>query len=123
MASKVAILGGGVGGLSAAHELIERGFAVSVFERNGVFGGKAQKRYVPNSGTGGRTDLPGEHGFRFFPAFYKHLPDTLMRIPFPSNVSVFNHIHGERTPARVCQLAARIVRAVPVLDGCVPYHG
>ncbi|WP_348267208.1 FAD-dependent oxidoreductase [Edaphobacter paludis] len=97
MSYKIAILGGGVGGLSAAHELIERGFAVSVFERNHVFGGKARSLYVPNSGTGGRRDLPGEHGFRFFPAFYKHLPDTLKRIPFPGNVSVFNNlVHATR---------------------------
>jgi 15-cis-phytoene desaturase len=88
----VAILGGGVGGLSAAHELVERGFAVTVYERTNVFGGKARSIYVPNTGTGGRKDLPGEHGFRFFPAFYKHLPDTLMRIPFPGNVSVFNNL-------------------------------
>src|SRR5277367_732845 len=92
MSSKVAILGGGVGGLSAAHELIERGFSVTVYERTNVFGGKARSIYVPNTGTGGRKDLPGEHGFRFFPAFYKHLPDTLMRIPFPGNVSVFNNL-------------------------------
>ena len=97
MSCKVAILGGGVGGLSAAHELIERGFAVSVFERNNVFGGKARSLYVPNSGIGGHSDLPGEHGFRFFPAFYKHLPDTLMRIPFAGNVSVFNNlVHATR---------------------------
>ena len=25
--------------------------------------------------------LPAEHGFRFFPAFYRHLPDTMARIP------------------------------------------
>src|ERR1700739_3424520 len=85
MSPKVAILGGGIGGLSAAHELIERGFAVSVFERNSIFGGKARSLYVPNSGTGGRTDLPGEHGFRFFPAFYKNIPDTMRRIPVPGN--------------------------------------
>jgi uncharacterized protein with NAD-binding domain and iron-sulfur cluster len=102
MSYKVAILGGGVGGLSAAHELIERGFAVSVFERNKVFGGKARSLYVPNSGAGGRTDLPGEHGFRFFPAFYKHLPDTLMRIPFAGNVSVFNNL-AQATRIEVAQ--------------------
>jgi 15-cis-phytoene desaturase len=102
MPCKVAILGGGVGGLSAAHELIERGFAVSVFERNNVFGGKARSLYVPHSGTGGRNDLPGEHGFRFFPAFYKHLPDTMMRIPFAGNVSVFNNL-AQATRIEVAQ--------------------
>src|SRR6202042_226298 len=102
MSYKVAILGGGVGGLSAAHELIERGFAVSVFERSHVFGGKARSIYVPNSGSGGRTDLPGEHGFRFFPAFYKHLPDTFKRIPFPANVSVYNNL-AQATRIEVAQ--------------------
>src|SRR5687768_16735057 len=36
---------------------------------------------VPGSGAGGRADLPAEHGFRFFPGFYRHLPDTMARIP------------------------------------------
>src|SRR3954453_6745948 len=97
MGIRVAILGGGVGGLSAAHELIERGFEVSVYERNQVFGGKARSLSVPNTGTAGRKDLPGEHGFRFFPAFYRHLPDTMMRIPYAGNVSVFNNLtHATR---------------------------
>ncbi|TMH31261.1 MAG: FAD-dependent oxidoreductase [Betaproteobacteria bacterium] len=78
----VAILGGGVGGLSAAHELAERGFEVTVYERNAVFGGKARSLSVAASGVGGRKDLPGEHGFRFFPGFYKHVTDTMSRIPF-----------------------------------------
>jgi uncharacterized protein with NAD-binding domain and iron-sulfur cluster len=94
---RVAILGGGVGGLSAAHELIERGFEVSVYEAKSQFGGKARSLSAPGSGVGGRKDLPGEHGFRFFPAFYRHLPDTMMRIPFPGGVSVFdNLIHATR---------------------------
>ena len=78
----VAILGGGVGGLSAAHELAERGFAVTVYERNTAFGGKARSLTVAGSGVGGRKDLPGEHGFRFFPGFYKHVTETMSRIPF-----------------------------------------
>jgi len=97
MSIRVAVFGGGVAGLSAAQELIERGFQVSVYEAKDVFGGKACSRSVPGTGTGGRGDLPGEHGFRFFPAFYRHLPDTMMRIPFPSNVSVFNNlVHATR---------------------------
>jgi uncharacterized protein with NAD-binding domain and iron-sulfur cluster len=82
MRHTVAILGGGVGGLSAAHELAERGFSVTVHERHAVFGGKARSMPVPGSGSGGRKDLPGEHGFRFFPGFYKHITDTMGRIPF-----------------------------------------
>jgi glycine/D-amino acid oxidase-like deaminating enzyme len=64
----VAVLGGGVAGLSAAHELGERGFDVDVYERDGDgFGGKARSFPVPNSATGGGKPLPAEHG----------LPDAL----------------------------------------------
>src|SRR5690242_11737130 len=45
----VAILGAGIGGLTAAHELAERGFAVTVFDRKEL-GGKS--RTIPLPGTG-----------------------------------------------------------------------
>lgn len=89
---KVAIFGGGVAGLTAAHELAERGFEVTVYERRAL-GGKARSIAVPDSGRGGRPDLPGEHGFRFFPGFYHHIPDTMRRIPFAGNADgVWNNL-------------------------------
>lgn len=78
MTGTVAILGGGIGGLSAAHELAERGFDVTVYERNDRFGGKARSFPGP---TDGDARLPAEHGFRFFPGFYRHVTDTMSRIP------------------------------------------
>ncbi len=87
----VAVLGGGVGGLSAAHELAERGFDVTVYEARAQFGGKARSMPVPGSGTDGRADLPGEHGFRFFPGFYRHITDTMKRIP-SGEATVFDHL-------------------------------
>src|SRR5438067_5803816 len=91
--AKVAILGGGVGGLSDAHELAERGFSVAVYETKPIWGGKARSMGKAGTGIGGRRDLPGEHGFRFFPGFYKHLPDTMKRIPFGMNPNgVFDNL-------------------------------
>lgn len=91
--SKVIIIGGGVAGLSAAHELVERGFQVEVYEcRERIWGGKARSMDKPNTAVGDRKNLPGEHGFRFFPGFYKHLPDTMKRIPLAGGGSVFDNL-------------------------------
>ena len=90
--NNVAILGGGVAGLSAAHELIERGYNVTVYDSR-MLGGKARSIPVPNTGTNGRLDLPGEHGFRIIFNFYHHLPDTLRRIPLAGTMnSVWNNL-------------------------------
>jgi uncharacterized protein with NAD-binding domain and iron-sulfur cluster len=85
MTKSVLVIGAGVAGLTAAHELAERGFSVRVLERSPVAGGKARSIGAPDTGVSGRLDLPGEHGFRFFPGFYRHLTDTLKRIPYRKN--------------------------------------
>jgi len=105
MPSKVIVLGGGVAGMSAAHELIERGFEVTVLERSRLAGGKARSIPVVDDGTGTsgheRADtgiasiehhLPGEHGFRFFPGFYKHVVDTMRRIPSFDGRTAADHL-------------------------------
>lgn len=95
---RVIIIGGGVAGMSAAHELIKKGFAVEVLEANSVPGGKARSVDVANTGKDGRKDLPGEHGFRFFPHFYRNLPETMKEIPLEgSSKSAFdNLVQGSR---------------------------
>ncbi|TDD88932.1 hypothetical protein E1293_05865 [Actinomadura darangshiensis] len=88
---RVAIFGGGMGGLSTAHELAERGFDVTIYERK-AWGGKCRSMPVPGTGSGGRQDLPAEHGFRFFPGFYQNLPDTMSRIPLPGGGKAFANL-------------------------------
>src|SRR4051812_44493611 len=92
---RVAVLGGGMAGLAAAHELIERGFKVDVYERKAL-GGKARSIPVKGTAAGGRKALPGEHGFRFFPGFYHHVPDSMRRIPFGKNA---NGVHDNLVDA------------------------
>ena len=106
---RVAVLGGGMAGLAAAHELIERGFRVTVFEPTAL-GGKARSIPVPHTARGGRKDLPGEHGFRFFPGFYHHVPDSMRRIPFPGNE---NGVHDNLMAAR----SGKFLRAYGRPDG------
>lgn len=92
---RVAIIGGGVAGLSAAQELLSRGFAVDVYELNAIPGGKARSFDVPADVYKAEEELqplPAEHGFRFFPGFYKHLVDSMRGIPFPGKDSVADNL-------------------------------
>jgi len=102
----VAVFGTGVAGMTAAHELAERGYEVSLYERNAIVGGKSRSFGKPGTGTQGRLDLPGEHGFRFFPGFYKHTPHTMSRIPVAGgnvagrlvNVDLFSLMFNNNAP-------------------------
>lgn len=90
---RIVILGGGVAGMSAAHELAERGFEVEVYEHKSDYcGGKARSVDVPDTAKGGRKPLPGEHGFRFFPGFYRHVTDTMKRIPVGPGRTAFDNL-------------------------------
>ncbi len=88
----VIVVGGGVAGMSAAHELVERGYTVRVFERQSLPGGKARSVLKAGTGTDGRSDLPGEHGFRFFPRFYRHVTDTMKRVPVGDGRNAFQNL-------------------------------
>ncbi|AFZ72738.1 hydroxysqualene dehydroxylase [Natronobacterium gregoryi] len=91
----VAVVGGGIGGLTAAHELAERGFDVTVLEANDRFGGKA--RSMPATPETETPPLHGEHGFRFFPAFYRHVIDTMERIPDGDDTVADNLVETDAT--------------------------
>jgi len=113
----VAVLGAGVAGLTAAHELIERRFDVTVFENRTEVGGKARSMLVAGTGTGGRPDLPAEHGFRFFPGFYRHVPDTMRRIPYTDGTRAGKTVFENLVPADRITIARR---GAP--DIAVPAH-
>jgi uncharacterized protein with NAD-binding domain and iron-sulfur cluster len=111
--SPVLVLGAGVAGMTAAQELAERGFLVTVIEDRAVPGGKARSIPVPHTGQDRREDLPAEHGFRFFPGFYRHLPDTMRRIPFRFYAKgVLGHLR-DATQAEIARAGGRMPLLLP----------
>src|SRR6185437_9934916 len=120
--AKVIVIGGGVAGMSAAHELAERGFEVEVYEHKKKYcGGKARSVNVPGN-LPDKKPLPGEHGFRFFPGFYKHIIDTMKRIPATGGKTVFDnlvateHIMLARNGAAPIQVLAHFPRSISELE-------
>jgi uncharacterized protein with NAD-binding domain and iron-sulfur cluster len=80
--SKVVVIGGGIAGLSVAHHLLRgRVDEIHVYEPSDRVGGKAKNQSVAGEREGGV--YPAEHGFRFFPHFYRHIVDTMRTTPTP----------------------------------------
>ena len=82
----VHILGGGIGGMSTALHLgrlraaghLPGDTTLVIHERSTRLGGKASSQFGHPTLPG---RWPGEHGFRFFPNFYRCVVDTLRYVP------------------------------------------
>ena len=97
MSESVAIVGGGIAGMCASHHLARAGVSkITVYEAEDELGGKARSQHVPVAS--GAT-YPGEHGFRFFPHFYRHLLQTLRQIPVGHGKTVYDRLRGPKTAA------------------------
>jgi uncharacterized protein with NAD-binding domain and iron-sulfur cluster len=76
---KVIICGGGIGGLTTAHELSRRGCDVTVYERYSIVGGLARSMYFVDRETGER--YPSEYSWRVYGTEYQNLLRVLREIP------------------------------------------
>ena len=74
---EVIIFGAGISGLTVAHELIEKGYKVTIFEKDSIAGGMARTfRY--------KNGVPTEHSWRGFAPFYYNTFELMKRIPLNS---------------------------------------
>jgi NAD(P)-binding Rossmann-like domain len=150
---RAVVLGAGIAGLTAAHELAERGFQVTVYEARAderaevgssaprdyppvKLGGLAASQFSTVSGGGSRARLrpfpgrpgtpaipkgavPGEHGFRLFPAYYLHIWDLLQRIPLyePAGTDGHGRMTWRPSSRTVMDNVRRVVVQATTLDG------
>ena len=77
---KVNIYGCGLSGLTVAHELVEKGFQVEIFEKAPIGGGMARSFRYSNG-------VPTEHSWRGYGPFYKNVFDIMKRIPVKETCS------------------------------------
>ena len=147
-----AVLGAGIAGLTAAHELVVRGFDVTLYEPRaderaelgpappGGFppvklGGLAASQYSTPGPTGGspaqlrpfpgrrgeprppRRAVAGEHGFRFFPAYYLHIWDLLQRIPLYALTPTGDAVTWQPTSRTVMDNVRRVITQATTVEG------
>lgn len=82
---KILIFGGGISGLTVAHECIQQGFEVHLYEKKRYCGGKA-------FGIKNDDGLHIEHSIRVYGSSYYHLFQTLREIPTANGKSVFDNL-------------------------------
>ncbi|MCA9664822.1 MAG: FAD-dependent oxidoreductase, partial [Myxococcales bacterium] len=78
---RVAVIGGGIAGITAASTLAQRGMAVTLLEKNEHLGGKIgawRERLVDDEGVAHEVDM--EHGFHAFFRHYYNLDAFLSRL-------------------------------------------
>lgn len=88
MIMKIIIIGAGIAGLTVAHELVEKGFQVEVYEKGEVAGGMA--RSVRTS-----KGVPSEHSWRGYAPFYFNTFEIMSRIPIQKKLCDYEKIERD----------------------------
>ena len=78
--TNIIIFGAGIAGLTAAHELLERGYDVTIYEKSESVGGFAKSKRKENG-------APTEHSWRGYGPFYKNFFDIAKRIPVKDDLN------------------------------------
>jgi len=81
----VVVYGAGIAGLTAAHEFIRRGWAVSVYEAHSEAGG-----FFRSARGSGDHAMPSEYSWHGMGPWYHNVFDVMRQIPFDAEGSVYD---------------------------------
>lgn len=84
MSETVAVFGAGIAGLSAAHELVRRGYTVAVYEAGPEAGGFFRSARLPR-----HRAMPSEYSWHGMGPWYHNVFDLMRQIPFDETGSVY----------------------------------
>lgn len=82
----IIIFGGGLAGLTIAHELVKNNYKILIVEKESTLGGMVSTR-IEQSG------IPSEHSWRGYAPFYENVFNIMREIPY-GDKTVFNNITG-----------------------------
>lgn len=71
----ISIFGAGIAGLTCALELVEKGYDITIYEKDSLPGGMAKSKRV------GFNQIPSEHSWRGYANFYFNMFNLLKKIP------------------------------------------
>lgn len=83
--NKVAVFGGGIAGLTVAHELSKKGYIVTVYESNPDAGGFFRSAIRKED-----KNTPSEYSWHGFGPWYHNVYDIMKQIPFDDESSVYD---------------------------------
>jgi len=78
----IVIFGGGIAGLTIAHELLKYNFSIAIIEKESIIGGMARSDIYPS-----RNNLRTEHSWRGYAPFYKNTFQIMSEIKLNDKTS------------------------------------
>lgn len=80
----IIIFGGGISGLTLAHELSKKDFKILIIEKDNELGGMVRSNIESNG-------IPSEHSWRGYAPFYKNTFQLMKEIPY-FDTTVFSNL-------------------------------
>ena len=113
---KIIIFGAGIAGLTAAHELLDKGFDVSIYEKNDSVGGFARSKRR-------KDGMPTEHSMRGYGNYYINLFELIKRIPIKkSNNNLLHKSCKNKEKFTVYDNLSRTIKIINLQDKVTKYY-